>query len=215
MHHENGAKHLQKLTLANKREAEKQSRNAPGSIMKLFGAPAKPTAVRPSASLSQIASDADLPSNNEIEASDPVQILKSQSEFHTQPDQQPDLEIIEVPAPSTLISRLRNLTANLPASVPLGSKNEHLSCFATSPIDSITPGEDAWESVVNPTLDHVIGFGKSTPEIALFIRHGPLGMDKVCNWITVCIEDLGISTDILEERLEHVMQTMINWWVNP
>ena len=48
--------------------------------MKFFGAPAKPTAVQPSASLSQIASHADLPSNNEIEASGPVQ---TQSELHT------------------------------------------------------------------------------------------------------------------------------------
>jgi hypothetical protein len=214
MHHENGAKHLRKLAIADKREAEKQSRNAPGSIMKFFGASTRPTAsAQPSASSSQIASDADLPSDDEIQASGPVQTLKSQSKF--QPDRQPDLEIIEVPAPSALlISRLRNLAANLPASVPLGSENEPLSCFATSPVDSIPPGEDAWESVINPTLDRVIGFGKSTPEIASFIRRGPLGMDGFCNWITACIEDLGISTDILEGRLERVMQAMINRCVN-
>jgi len=215
MHHENSTKHLRKLALANKREAEKQSRNAPGSITKFFGAPAKRTAsAQLSAPSSQIAPDADLPSDNEIEASGPVQ---TQSELYIQLDQQPDLEIIEVPtrAPSALlISRLHNLTANLPASVPLGGENEPLSCFATSPVNSILPGEDAWESVINPTLDRVIGFGRSTPEIALFIRCGPLGMDGFCNWITACIEDLGVSADILEGRLEHVMQAMINWWVN-
>ena len=168
----------------------------------------------PSAFLSQIASHANLPSDNEIEAAGPVQTLKSQSLLHTQPDQQPDLEIIEVLAPSALISRLHNLVANLLASVPLCSKNEPLSCFATSPIDSITPGEDAWELVINPTLDDVLGFGKSTPEIASFIKNGPLGKDGFCNWITACIEDLGISTDIFEGQLEHVMQAMINWCVN-
>jgi len=114
MHHENSTKHLRKLALANKREAEKQSRNAPGSITKFFGAPAKRTAsAQLSAPSSQIAPDADLPSDNEIEASGPVQ---TQSELHIQLDQQPDLKIIEVPtrAPSALLSRLRNLTANLP-----------------------------------------------------------------------------------------------------
>ena len=70
MHHENGAKHLQKLALANKREADKQFKNALGSIMKFFGAPANHTAVWPSTSSSQIASNADLPTNNEIKASD-------------------------------------------------------------------------------------------------------------------------------------------------
>jgi len=37
MHHENSTKHLQKLALANKREAEKQSRNVPGSITSFSG----------------------------------------------------------------------------------------------------------------------------------------------------------------------------------
>ena len=182
--------------------------------MKFFGAPAEPTAMQPSTSSSQIASDPNLPRNNEIEPSGPVQILKSQSELSTQSDQQPDLKMIEVLAPSALISRLCNLAANLLASVPLSSKNEPLSCFDTSPIDSIPPQKDAWESVINPTLDHVIEFDKSTPEMASFIRHGPLGMDMFCNWIIVCIEDLGISTDILEEWLECIIEVMINWWVN-
>ena len=75
MCHKNGTKHLQKLALANKREADKQFKNALRSIMKFFGAPANHTAVWPSTSSSQIASNADLPTNNEIKALDPVQML--------------------------------------------------------------------------------------------------------------------------------------------
>src|ERR1700722_6947584 len=89
MHHKNSTKHLRKLALSNKREAEKQSRNSPGCITKFFRAPAKRTASSLSAPSSQIAADTNLPSDNKI---------------------------IEMPtrAPSaSLISRLHNLTAKL------------------------------------------------------------------------------------------------------
>lgn len=213
LHHEGGKKHQNKLALVNAKEAQKKSRNAKGSILTFFQAAA--TVTRPTAASAQPStSSANLSGNHEIEATVPVPGVQSRSESPNLPVRQPDLEIIEVPAHSSVITRLRNLTDNLPITVPLGVNNEPLSSFATSPVHSIPPGKDAWESLVKPMLDRLVGFGKSTTEIGSFIRRGPLGTGGFCDWISVCIEDLGISTDILETRLERIMQAMRNQYVN-
>lgn len=52
-----------------------------------------------------------------------------------------------------LLSRLQVLTANLPLSVPIGSLDEPLACFAVNPRDLIQPGQDAWEDVIDPTFN--------------------------------------------------------------
>src|SRR5882762_2790937 len=96
--------------------------------------------------------------------------------------------------------------ANLPQSVPVGNQNEPLGCFADSPEDLILPGQDPWEDV--------IGFGKSTPEIAALIRCGEYGMDGFCNWTTACIERLGIPLSILKMRLDRVMQAMVYLYIS-
>jgi hypothetical protein len=77
-----------------------------------------------------------------------------------------------------------------------------LGCFAVRPEDLILPGQDAWEDVINPTFNHMIGFGKSVPEIAAFISCGEYGMDGFCNWTTACIECLNVLTLVLEIRLD-------------
>jgi hypothetical protein len=38
------------------------------------------------------------------------------------------------------------------------------------------PGEDAWEDVVDPAFNQVIGFGMTTVEIMGFIQCGEYGM---------------------------------------
>lgn len=35
--------------------------------------------------------------------------------------------------------------------------------------------QDVWEDVVNPTLDHVLGFGRSTDSLHALIRRGKYG----------------------------------------
>ena len=115
----------------------------------------------------------------------------------------------------TLLSRLRILTANLPLSVPVGCQGEPLACFAVDPEDLVQAGQDAWEDVVDPTFNQVIGFGRTTVEIAGFIRRGEYGMDGFCNWTESCLERLNIAPPLLEMRLERVVQAMIHLCVAP
>jgi hypothetical protein len=113
----------------------------------------------------------------------------------------------------SLLSRLRVLTANLPLSVPIGRPDEPLACFAVNPRDLIQPGEDAWEDVIDPAFNRVIGFGKTTIDIAEFIRRGEYGMDGFCNWTESCLEHLNIASSLLEVRLDCVMQAMLHLYV--
>ena len=109
-----------------------------------------------------------------------------------------------------ILSRLRVLTANLPLSVPIGQPDEPLACFAVNPKDLIQPGQDALEVVIDPTFNRVVGFGKTTIDIAEFMRRGEYGMDGFCNWTGSCFKHLNIAPSLLEVRLDRVMQAMIH-----
>ena len=107
-----------------------------------------------------------------------------------------------------LIQRLHDLTSCLSTAIPIASDTDVLACFKDSPGLSVIPGEDAWETVVDPLLNRTIGFGRQTTEIAQFIRRGCFGMDGFCAWIEICINELGIDASLLEMRLERVFDAM-------
>jgi hypothetical protein len=121
-----------------------------------------------------------------------------------------DSHFFQPEAKPTLLTRLHTLAVNLPLSIPIGSQDEPLGCFAVNPKDLILADQDAWEDVIDPMFNQVIGFGKSTLEIAAFIRRGEYGMDGFCKWTAVCVEQLGIPLSLLEMRLERVIQAMIH-----
>jgi hypothetical protein len=73
---------------------------------------------------------------------------------------------------------------------------EPLACFATHPQSLLLPGQDIWEDVIDPTYNHVLGFGRTTAEISGIIRQGKFGMDGVCSWTESCIEELGITLTV-------------------
>jgi hypothetical protein len=106
------------------------------------------------------------------------------------------------------------LTTNLPILIPVGKQDEPLGCFAVNLQDLILPDQDAWKDIIDPTFNCVIGFGKSTPEITVLIRRRTYRMDRFCDWTTVCIENLGTLSPLLEMRLECVMQAMMNLYIS-
>jgi hypothetical protein len=107
-----------------------------------------------------------------------------------------------------LVRKLRNLTSRLPTAVPMASGTDAMACFRGNPSAAVQAGEDPWESVIDPQLNRVIGFGKKPEEIARIIRRGPLGMDGFCTWIEHAIFDLRTSPELLELRIERVFDAM-------
>jgi hypothetical protein len=115
--------------------------------------------------------------------------------------------------PNMLLSQLQTLTKNLPTSIPLSTIAEPLTSFAVNPKDLVEDRKDAWETVVDPTFNRVIGFGVTTAQIAGFIRRGPYGMDGFCSWTESCFQTLNIALSLLEGQIERIMLAMINLYV--
>jgi hypothetical protein len=102
------------------------------------------------------------------------------------------------------------LSSRLPEIVPIGQEFNPFAVFSGDPRDSIVADsdDDPWESVIDPTLNHVIGFGVSTHQIADIMRGGHFGIDEFCQWIKICMVKLEISPVLLEMRLEHVFDAL-------
>ena len=109
-----------------------------------------------------------------------------------------------------LITHLCTLSSRLPEIVPIGQESDPLAVFSGDPRDLIVADsdDDLWESVIDPTLNRVIGFGISTRQIADIIRRGPFGIDGFCQWIKICTVELKISPALLEMRLERVSDAL-------
>jgi hypothetical protein len=109
-----------------------------------------------------------------------------------------------------LLMRLRTYTQNLPLSIPLGTPSDPFANFSSNPEDLIKPGSDAWEHVIDPAFNRVIGFGLTTAQLADLIKWGHYGMDGFCEWTATCINVLHIAPALLETRVERVIDAMVN-----
>jgi hypothetical protein len=94
--------------------------------------------------------------------------------------------------------------------VPIGQESNPFAVFSGDSRDSIVAdsNDDPWESVINPALNRVIGFGVSMHQIADIMRHGHFGIDGFCQWIKICMVELKISPVLLEIRLECVFDAL-------
>jgi hypothetical protein len=107
-----------------------------------------------------------------------------------------------------LVARLRSVSAHLPESVPVGQDSDPFAVFSGDPRNSIVAGDDPWESIVDPCLNRVIGYGVSTDQIAATIRRGPFGIEGFCRWIEICMVELKIAPELLEMKLERVFDAL-------
>jgi len=97
-----------------------------------------------------------------------------------------------------LVTRLRTISARLPESVPVGQEFGLFAAFFGDPQDSIVADNDPWESVIDTCLNHIIGFGTSTHQIADIVRCRLFGIDGFCQRFEVCMVEPEISPELLE-----------------
>ena len=103
--------------------------------------------------------------------------------------------------------QLRQLVLCLSLTVPKGTSTDSISQFSASLRDSIPAGEDAWE-VIDKTLNNLLGYGKSTKQIAAQIRRGPLGADGLIRWLEACLEDLHIDEGLLQPKFDRLLDAL-------
>jgi hypothetical protein len=96
------------------------------------------------------------------------------------------------------------VSSQVSESVPIGQEDEPFAAFSGDPQGLIGAEDDPWECVVDPALNCVIGFGISTHQIADVIQCGPFGFDGFCQWIEICMVELGIVPELLKMKLQHV-----------
>lgn len=107
------------------------------------------------------------------------------------------------------LQELHRTIQTLPESVAAGLPSDTLSVFFTPAKDLLLDGQDAWEDVVNPTLDRVFGFGTSEEAVRALVRRGPYGMDGVYRYLASCISDLNINAGLFEGKVERLLKAMV------
>ncbi|KAF7970084.1 hypothetical protein HWV62_25070 [Athelia sp. TMB] len=108
-----------------------------------------------------------------------------------------------------LLARVHAAALQLPTSIPIGSFSDSLSRFSGNPEVAFTleEYESMWE-MVDKELNRVIGFEKSIADIAYIIRRGKLGMDGMCNWLSICLNRADIPHDLLEPKLGRLLEAI-------
>ncbi|KAF8259667.1 hypothetical protein EI94DRAFT_1706943 [Lactarius quietus] len=81
------------------------------------------------------------------------------------------------------------------------NKSAALSICADVPLDEV------WENV-NPSLDRLLGFGRSQQEIVAMIRHGREGLHGFYEYLEVLVEQGGIVGGLLEGKIDALITAM-------
>ena len=102
-----------------------------------------------------------------------------------------------------LLGQLRAAIQNIPHRTPEGRASDELAnfnrCAASTVCATVTPDE-LWECV-NPALDRMLGFGRSNKEIQEIIRRGPFGVQGLCEYLELLVEEGGIVGGLLEGKV--------------
>ncbi|KAF9473610.1 hypothetical protein BDN70DRAFT_937308 [Pholiota conissans] len=109
----------------------------------------------------------------------------------------------------TLLQDLLHTIQSLPTSIPVGLPSDDLGALFYSPKDLLQDGEDAWEDVINPTLDRLLGFGIDSTALQALIRRGDFGMDGVYRYFKTCICELSIDAGLLEGKIGRLIEAMV------
>jgi len=105
------------------------------------------------------------------------------------------------------ITQLRIATSRLPSTVDLATSVDELARFSGDPEEESQTHDAPWE-MVDRALNRVVGYGRTTADIAGLIRRGPNGMDGLCNWLSVCIEKFDIDPALLEGKMKRLLDAM-------
>ena len=107
----------------------------------------------------------------------------------------------------SLVDRLRAATRMLPVTVRVGTEDDVLAQFSSAPFVDPSEYDDAWE-MVDKTLNGAIGYGTSVAAVSAIIRRGRFGMDGLCDWLETCILEYGIDPNLLEGKVQRLLDAM-------
>lgn len=121
------------------------------------------------------------------------------------------LNLSPCPKAVALLESLKSALNWLPASLPDATADDTLAQHfgkGSLPKDPPTSTDDIFETIVNPTLDRVLGSNFKNHEITAMLRGGPLGLDAVYEWLHTVIHVYGISYLLLEGRINRLIDAI-------
>ena len=107
------------------------------------------------------------------------------------------LDSIPSSTPS-IIQHLVQLTSTLPNAIDKAGPDNILVCFNSNPRLDVVDNEDVYEKFVDGMLNNTIGYRKTPQDLVPIIHRGPWGMDGFCQWIGICVNEMGVSVALLE-----------------
>jgi len=140
----------------------------------------------------------------------PTPILQSENTLASSPHSEPISNLSKTPPVVSFLERLRELIENLPNDIPEATDYDQLAIFAGHPEQFDDPAvdvSDLWETSLNQRLKSVLGWGREG-NVTDIIRRGRKGMDGLYNFIKYFTIKRGVSEDLFEGKLSHLMSAM-------
>ena len=99
-----------------------------------------------------------------------------------------------------LLTKLEKLIGNLPKTLPNASEADDIAAFAQSiPIDM--DRDEAWESLLDPLLNHFLGFGRSIESISMSLRGGDKGLTAMVRYLREFVGRYQIDGVLIEGKV--------------
>ena len=106
--------------------------------------------------------------------------------------------------------KLYNLIENLPASIPEASDYDSLAIFSGNPADYDDPNlsaDELWETKLNGLFKSALGWG-TEGDMDNIIWRGQKGLDGLANFVKHFVVKRGVSRDLFEGKLTHLMNKL-------
>ncbi|KAG6823943.1 hypothetical protein H0H92_008516 [Tricholoma furcatifolium] len=140
----------------------------------------------------------------------PAQLLLASTSVTFKTNSTKSRPLISSKHEAQVVSKLRDLIVRLPPTIPEGSPVDDLAIFGKDPaaFDIIEmSSEDLWESMMNPTLKSVLGWGHDL-DLTKIVKRGPLGMDGFLTLVKYFVDTRNVAESLVEGKLTHLMETL-------
>lgn len=109
-----------------------------------------------------------------------------------------------------LLDRLRTAIQEIPQSTPEGRATDELAGFnryTALTVCATVAQDELWENV-NPAMDRMLGFGRSSAEIQGLIRRGPFGVQSLCEYLELLVEEGGVVGGLVEGKVSALISAI-------
>ena len=109
-----------------------------------------------------------------------------------------------------LIDELRMAAENMGPDIPTARADDEISGFGRAQAEAQCAGvadDEIWETV-NPGLDRLLGFGRSSDDVALAVRGGEMGVKGFCDYLSYLVEEKGIGGGLLEGKVKVLIDAL-------